>query len=160
MPGGLFSPPGIEFQPPLERFSSPPELWQRAGCRGRRMDLLIAIVQRSAVVNVSRCAADRGGRQCALRQSTGAQRIQEVTAIRAQSGAESSRNRAEVSFLSNRDTSVPCLEAIDIGRRDRSARMLATGFAMVLDVDAEYNVARHRGLAVSRVGSRCEGANA
>src|SRR5215831_8421349 len=124
------------------------------------MDLLAAVMQRSLIYDVSRHIAHRCGWQRSRRQVAIAHRREECTALRAQRRPEWTVQRGEVGLLRRRDTSVPCLEAIDCARHLRSARLDSTRFAAVFNIDAEHHIAGCRFLPVCSAGLRGERAYA
>jgi len=132
----FYGPPGIDFILP----QSEKDEWScllGAGRAGGRMDLMIAIVHRTTILNVGGHAIDGGRRQRADGEDAVFQVRQEV-AVRCSEGLpEGGRNGAEVRLLRDFDSSLPSLEAIDISWLDGTTRMAATGFTAVFDIDAE-----------------------
>src|SRR6266496_511767 len=108
-----------------------------AGRRGGRMNLLIAVVQRAAILNVGRPPVNRRRRERADRRTAALQCRQEV-AVRLPKGSPECRiHRREVGPLAHFDTRLPRLEAIDIRRLDRTLRMESTRLAAILDIHPE-----------------------
>src|SRR5579859_1198695 len=113
------------------------------------MDLLTAAIQRPTIIDVRRelsiytvyIAGDRRGRQGARRHGAserrGADRADERAALRREACPEGGRYGAGVRVLDGHDSRIPCLEAIDGSGLDCPARMVATRFAPVFNIDAE-----------------------
>src|SRR6266496_2323188 len=110
-------------------------LW--AGRAGGRMDLPVAVEQRTAILDVSGHAVDSRRGHRPDRQGAGFQRVQEVAVRLPEGHTEGRRNGGEVWLSAGLDTRLPSLEAVDISRLDCPARMRATRFAAVFDVDPE-----------------------
>src|SRR6266498_3245625 len=111
------------------------------------MDLLIAIMQRSAVLDVGGQAAHRWRRQTPDRERSAPQVIEEGAVGSTKRAPEGSRDGGEVRLLGNLDTRLPSLEAIDIRRFNGTTRMAATWFTAVFNVDPEDDPFRLRGPA-------------
>ena len=106
------------------------------------MDLLVAVIQRAAVVDVGWLAADVRVRQrprLHAGASTGADRLDEGAVIRRNASPEVGRYRAGIRVLLDRDARIPSLEAIHISRLFGAARVQTTWLAPVFDIDAEDN---------------------
>src|SRR5881396_3758257 len=131
-----------------------------AGCTSGRMDLLIAIMQRTTILDVGGQAIHHWRRQCPDRESTVLQGVQERAVGCAERAAEGRRDRAEVRLLRDFDTSLPSLEAIDISWLDGALRMEPTGFTAVFDVDSEDHPLRLGRSAAAEVVGWCDLANA
>src|SRR5438093_337044 len=106
------------------------------------MDLVIATIQRTTILNVSGDTVNGGRRQRPDWERSVAQRIQEVTVRLSESRTEGGRYRGEVRLLAHRDTRLPSLEAIDIGRLDCALRVMPTWLTPVFNIDAEHHIFR------------------
>ena len=123
------------------------------------MDLLVAVIQRAAVVDVRWPAADVRVGQSPGRHSrwtTGADRLDERAVIRRNAPPEVGRYRAGIRVLLHRDARIPSLEAIHISRLFGAARVETTWLAPVFDIDAEHKPAQRLVLATVTTRGRLE----
>jgi len=132
----------------------------RAGRTGRRMDLVITVMQRATILDVGSHTTHCGRRQRPDWEGSAFQCGQEVAVRFSQGLPEVSRNRAEVRLLRNFDSSLPSLEAIDISRLDCPARVATTRLAAVFDIHTEDNPFRLGGPAAMDIVRRSKLADA
>src|SRR3989442_4051953 len=111
------------------------------------MDLVVARVERTTILDVSRLSEDIRAGQIARHDGLAVigsttetiiltQAVQEGAAIRCERLAQANRDGREVGLPGGRDTGLPSLEAIDVSRRICEL-LVATWFAAVFDIDAE-----------------------
>src|SRR6188768_239501 len=87
-----------------------------------RMDLAVAILERSLIVYVRCHTHDRGGRKRSRREIAIRYRFEECAAILTQRSAECRSDRIEVGLLAYLEAGIPHLVTVDISRINRSTR--------------------------------------
>ncbi len=112
-------------------------LWLIAFRTRGRMDLVIAVMQRTAILDVSRPTVHGGRRQRPDWESAALQRRQEVAVGLPERVPEVRFHDVEVWLPAHQDTRLPGLEAVDIRWFNRASRMETTRFTAVLNIDTE-----------------------